>query len=615
MCKWPAQGIAATAYRNFPSARFALACAAWLSSAGASADAGAEASPAAVTQAEHGIGISPSIAPNKTAVLDRLNRLNQSDQFLFGQQLATVWGMHLDGHLVSTSAWFDATARKERFTSDSEAIVGDHPAVLGVSLQMLAFEPETYNRRTPIAQAIRFQFAQGGLVTMDWHAPSCNADARTNVPLGTVNVLGSDIAIQADPDGESYSAEAAYTHTIQSRMDVPESLKCLCLIANDAPLTVGPNQGASGKTWLIAHAKQAAKVMRDEGLADLPIIMRPFHEHNGSWFWWGMPYWNCAALLDKPDAISGPEAYKTVARTFVSALRAEPGMDNLLFAYSPGQLLGPSEQERFTVAQKKVTDPMATARARRIDRLVRELRVAGLMYQSPAQEGATLRSAQATSARRAKAYVAQRRRYYAEAYAGDDVFDLLGIDLYHPMERPANHADLQLFRLQLRALAEEAQAHAKAYAWTEAGTLRLHLLQLASQSAGGQPLTLHTKSSMDHALARLFDPADRAALLRRYQLTTAGPVVLNVRERSEVVPKASEDWYGKQLLTLAKQAKVAYALVWHTYFDGSANDQDFYYFVPYQGHPESRSYQQFYADPATCFLHKCALRRELKSDP
>jgi hypothetical protein len=120
---------------------------------------------------------------------------------------------------------------------------------------------------------------------------------------------------------------------------------------------------------------------------------------------------------------------------------------------------------------------------------------------------------------------------------------------------------------------------------------------------------------MDHALARLFDPADRAALLRRYQLTTAGPVVLNVRERSEVVPKASEDWYGKQLLTLAKQAKVAYALVWQTYFDGSSNDQDFYYFVPYQGHPEARSYQQFYADSATCFLHKCAPRHELKSDP
>jgi hypothetical protein len=91
--------------------------------------------------------------------------------------------------------------------------------------------------------------------------------------------------------------------------------------------------------------------------------------------------------------------------------------------------------------------------------------------------------------------------------------------------------------------------------------------------------------------------------------------VLSVRERSEIVPKASEDWYGKQLLTLAKQAKVAYALVWHTYFDGSSNDQDFYYFVPYQGHPEAHSYQQFYADSATCFLHKCAPRRALKPDP
>jgi len=593
-------------------AGLALACAAWWSNAGASTrqstgvDSGTATrvvSDAGVASTPARIGAGTSKFPDRAAVLDRLGRLNQSEQFLFGQQLATVWGMYRNGRLVSTSEWFESTARAGRFTSDSEALVGDHPAVLGVSLQMLAFEPVAFNRRTPIAQAIRFQFAQGGLVTLDWHAPSCTANRRMAGPLGVVQVDGRDVALQADPGGAFFYAEEEYAHEIRSRADVPEGLKCLCLIANDAPLTSGPYQGLSGKTWLVAHAKQAAKVMRDEGLAHLPIIVRPFHEHNGSWFWWGQPYWNCAALLDKPDAISGPEAYRSVARTFVSTLRAEPGMDNLLFAYSPDRLLGPREQERFTTAQKKVMDPMDTGRGLLRERLVRELRAAGLAYDSPAQAGATLRSAQAISAKHENAYVAQRRRYYSEAYAGDDVFDVLGIDLYHPIARPANDADLRLFRLQLRALAEESRARAKVYAWTEAGTFRLQLLQLASQTGVGRPLQIHSKSSVDRALDRLFDFSDRAALLGHYQLKVAGPVSLSVRERSQVVPKPSEDWYGKQLLVLAKQAKVAYALVWHTYYDSAATDRDLYYFVPYPAHPEVHSYQRFYADPATCFLH------------
>jgi hypothetical protein len=541
-------------------------------------------------------------APNKTAVLDRLGRLNQAGQFLFGQQSATLWGMYLDGRLVPTSAWFDSTARTGRFTSDSEALVGDDPAVLGVSLQMLAFEPVALRRRTPIAQAIRFQFAQGGLVTMDWHAPSCTANRPSAGSLGAVKVDGHDVAIRADPGGAFFYAEEEYTHAIRSRADVPEGLKCLCLIANDASLTAGPYQGMSGRTWLVAHAKQAAKVMREEGLADLPIVVRPFHEHNGSWFWWGQPYWNCAALLGRPDAISGSEAYKTVARTFVSTLRAEPGMSNLLFAYSPDRLLGPREQEPFTAAQKKVMDPMETARERLRDRLVGELRAAGLANESPAQAGATLRSPQVTSAKRADTYVAQRRRYYTEAYAGDDVFDVLGIDLYHPIARPANDADLRLFRLQLRTLSEEAKERAKVYAWTEAGTLRLQLLQLASQTPVGRALRVHSQASVDRALARLFDPSDRAALLRHYHLAAAGPVALSARERSQVVPNQSEDWFNQQLLVLAKDANVAYALVWHTYYDSAASDGDFYYFVPYPGHPEAASYQRFYTDPATCFL-------------
>jgi hypothetical protein len=537
-------------------------------------------------------------------VRDRLLRLNQSDQFLFGQENATLWGMYRNGSLVTTGTWFDATARAGNFTSDSDALVGDSPAVLGVSLGMLALEPVDWNRRAVIAAAIRHQLDAGGLVTMDWHAPSCNAATHPGgKPLATIKVNGRDVVIQAAMGGSSFYAEDEYTHGIASRADVPETVKCLCQIANDQPLTAGSYLGLSGKTWLVAHAKHAAQVLREQGLAGAPIIVRPFHEQTGSWFWWGQPYWGCAALLDKPDAISGPDAYKEMTRTFISALRAEPGMENLLFAYSPDRLLGPGEHEApFSPAQDKVGDPIGYARDLLRDRMVHELDAAGLAWSSPTQARATMRAAEATSIKRAADYVAQRRAFYSEAYAGDEFFDLLGIDLYHPAARAANAADLRLFGLQLRVVADEARARGKPYALTEAGTYRLYLAQLAGRATRGQPLVVNGKKSVDDALAMLFDPAARAQLLRHFGLTAAGPVTLNDAERAAVLPRTAEDWYNRQLLPLAKQAKVAYALVWQTYYDSTATDRYAYYYVPYPGHPDAPGFQRFHDDRATCFL-------------
>lgn len=55
---------------------------------------------------------------------------------------------------------------------------------------------------------------------------------------------------------------------------------------------------------------------------DVPIIFRPFHEHTGSWFWWGRAH--CS-----------PEEYKSIWRFTVQYLRDEKGLHNLLYCYSP----------------------------------------------------------------------------------------------------------------------------------------------------------------------------------------------------------------------------------------------------------------------------------------
>jgi hypothetical protein len=287
-------------------------------------------------------------------------------------------------------------------------------------------------------------------------------------------------------------------------------------------------------------------------------------------------------------------------------------MGQLVFAYSPDKLSGPGEDAAprdtpLTRARFKLDDPSGFARDRLRERVVRELTAARLAYVSPAQARITMRAAQANSAKAAATYVAQRRPYYAESYAGDDVFDVLGIDLYHPIGRAADARDLRQFDLLLRVLAEEARAHGKPYALTEAGTYRLPLSQIAAASPPGTPLVINGRKEVETALALLFEPADRAALLRHFSLREPGPVVLLPAERAAVIPRTSEDWFNQQLLPLAKAARVAYAMVWQTYYDDTWHDRFFYYYVPYPGHPAAAGFRRFHDDPATCFLRdNCA---------
>jgi len=54
----------------------------------------------------------------------------------------------------------------------------------------------------------------------------------------------------------------------------------------------------------------------------IPVIFRPWHEHTGSWFWWGAG--SCT-----------PEEYKNLFRFTVDYLRKEKEVHNVLYAYSP----------------------------------------------------------------------------------------------------------------------------------------------------------------------------------------------------------------------------------------------------------------------------------------
>lgn len=54
----------------------------------------------------------------------------------------------------------------------------------------------------------------------------------------------------------------------------------------------------------------------------IPVIFRPFHEYDGSWFWWGADF-------------ATPEEYKTVFRFTVDYLKNTKGVRNVLYSLGP----------------------------------------------------------------------------------------------------------------------------------------------------------------------------------------------------------------------------------------------------------------------------------------
>lgn len=73
---------------------------------------------------------------------------------------------------------------------------------------------------------------------------------------------------------------------------------------------------------LDAIAETAQQAKRSDGTL-IPIIFRPLHENNGSWFWWGATH-------------ASASEYKELYRYIVNYLRDIKGVHNLLYAYSPG---------------------------------------------------------------------------------------------------------------------------------------------------------------------------------------------------------------------------------------------------------------------------------------
>ena len=177
--------------------------------------------------------------------------------------------------------------------SDVKRVTGDYPAVYGMDLGDIEHRSPVNLDSVPFADMKTFVdqiWARGGVITFSWHVDN---------PLtgGTSwDVTSDKVVASVLPGGEKHD---------------------------------------EFRLWLDNLAEFLASLKDDKGVA-IPVIFRPWHEHTGSWFWWG-------------QNICTTEEFIALWRFTFDYLCGEKNLHNLLFAYSSGGDIGSMEQylERY----------------------------------------------------------------------------------------------------------------------------------------------------------------------------------------------------------------------------------------------------------------------------
>lgn len=193
----------------------------------------------------------------------------------------------LFGHQHTNTDGASIADQDSLMESDVEASVGDFPAVFG--WDGLAYEGYerpgirelSWNENAErLADAFAVSDSLGGINTLSLHMPNF--------------VTGGNYA---DTSGDVVPA-----------------------------ILPGGAENAEFRAYLDAIAVSASEAKRPDGTL-VPVIIRPFHENTGSWFWWGA-------------GNATPSAYINLYRYTVEYLRDTKDVHNLLYAYSPNGVFG-----------------------------------------------------------------------------------------------------------------------------------------------------------------------------------------------------------------------------------------------------------------------------------
>jgi hypothetical protein len=177
----------------------------------------------------------------------------------------------------------------EEGRSDVKDVCGDYPAVYGWELGHLELG-DAYSLDSvyfsKIQEGVRTVYQRGGINTISWHL-------RNPFTGGSAWDVSSKEAVSSIlPNGEKHKLYLTYLDRL-----------------SDFLLSLKTKDGVS-----------------------IPVILRPFHEHTGSWFWWG-------------NDLCSVQDYKALWRFTVMYLRERKNIHHLLFAYSTDRF---NTQEEYT---------------------------------------------------------------------------------------------------------------------------------------------------------------------------------------------------------------------------------------------------------------------------
>ena len=201
-------------------------------------------------------------------LLENLKKIAIEKGYLFGHEDSPMYG----------AGWRGADDK-----SDIKEVTSDYPSLMGFDLGHLELGDDKNLDDVPFdsmrVQIVR-QFERGGVVTISWHP-------NNPVSGGTAWVADS----LKDVEGK----------TVEAILDGGEKHELFI-------------------QWLDKAADYINSLQTKEGVK-VPIIFRPWHEHTGSWFWWGKDW--CTA-----------EQYKQLWKLTRDRFDKKK-VNNVLWAFSP----------------------------------------------------------------------------------------------------------------------------------------------------------------------------------------------------------------------------------------------------------------------------------------
>ena len=204
------------------------------------------------------------------ALINRLKADVEAGKIMYGHQDDLMYG----------HSWKLEDASAEFVRSDIHDVCGKYPAVYGMDLGGIEVGWEANLDKNDFdnmrASAVAHH-ERGGVVTFSWHPrnPLTGGDAW--------DVSSKEVVASILPGGEKHEFFMGW-------------------LSNAADF-LGSIKTADGQT--------------------VPVVWRPWHEHTGSWFWWGQD-------------LCTTEQYKALWQMTYDYMVKERGLDNLVWAYSPG---------------------------------------------------------------------------------------------------------------------------------------------------------------------------------------------------------------------------------------------------------------------------------------